>query len=854
MSRYNLRARKSVDYNEIVADYEIKKSIDKHQENDDDYIPSNDELSHSDDEEEENEGEDEEEKEIVINNYPMSKIKQFLATMVKLVSKNIFSPLCMIFMVSVYTRFKDVNDTHNPIVVWDEAHFGKFANFYLQKKFYFDVHPPLGKMIIFFISYMFNYDGSFAFESGSLYNDNVPIKKMRMCSAIFGAMISPLMYGTLRNLKIKKSIATVVASMTIFDNALLVISKFVLLDSMLMFFTMLSIYFATSSLKKSRESFSTSWKAYMFLTGVSLGMTLSVKWVGLFTYAFVGLFIVKDLWNLLPLFRYSPKRWKNHFVYRTIFLIIVPFTVYYGSFVMHFKILENSGPGDAQMSTMFQACLKNSSMPKFAQRVSLGSMITIVNQGSHYGILHSHSHKYPEGSHQLQITLYHHKDVNNWFKILPLKDASTSTTTKTQNKGILYDNNEKIDDNVNVNEMVDKKENENHKVDQTDVEIDNLKNLISDWIHGQEKNENNENKKYTHIRHNTIIRLNHNTTRSNLHSHNVNAYLSSFDNEVSGYGSEKSGDDNDLWMVEIVNSEQKYGHSNDIIYNVITIVRFKHVKTGCYLTSSGKKLPHWGYEQLEVTCTFKPDSNSLWNFQDIYNDNGNNGENDIDGNGNNGENDGHNVLIESFCLKQSMMRNFWDLNVAMYRANNALTKKPGNRDLLISEPIEWVFMQKGIRMCNWNDDTKKYYMLGNPLVWWSSSLSLVAFFTNFSYLVVKSKMGQTVSLRDERFMQLGSLLLGGWVLHFAPFFIMGRVTYLHHYFPALLISMLTTGLMFDRWIPNIKRNLIEATVISIYAGSFYYFSPLSYGFKGSADTMKGRQWLSGWNLGDLRSP
>lgn len=33
----------------------------------------------------------------------------------------------------------------------------------------------------------------------------------------------------------------------------------------------------------------------------------------------------------------------------------------------------------------------------------------------------------------------------------------------------------------------------------------------------------------------------------------------------------------------------------------------------------------------------------------------------------------------------------------------------------------------------------------------------------------------------------------GWLLHYLPFFMMGRVLYFHHYFPAMLFSSMLTG-------------------------------------------------------------
>lgn len=39
----------------------------------------------------------------------------------------------------------------------------------------------------------------------------------------------------------------------------------------------------------------------------------------------------------------------------------------------------------------------------------------------------------------------------------------------------------------------------------------------------------------------------------------------------------------------------------------------------------------------------------------------------------------------------------------------------------------------------------------------------------------------------------GGLLMLGWLLHYAPFFTMGRILYFHHYFPAMLFSSMLTG-------------------------------------------------------------
>lgn len=92
---------------------------------------------------------------------------------------------------------------HHPgQVVFDEVHFGKFASFYLRGEYYFDVHPPLGKMLIALVGYLVGYDGHFLFDNiGDDYaENNVPYVALRLWSAICGAGVIPFGFLILKEI------------------------------------------------------------------------------------------------------------------------------------------------------------------------------------------------------------------------------------------------------------------------------------------------------------------------------------------------------------------------------------------------------------------------------------------------------------------------------------------------------------------------------------------------------------------------------------------------------------------------------------------------------------------------------
>ena len=61
----------------------------------------------------------------------------------------------------------------------------------------------------------------------------------------------------------------------------------------------------------------------------------------------------------------------------------------------------------------------------------------------------------------------------------------------------------------------------------------------------------------------------------------------------------------------------------------------------------------------------------------------------------------------------------------MMTSNNALIPDPDKEDILASKPTDWPFLHLGLRMCGWGDEQTKYYLLGTPVIWIGSSISLI---------------------------------------------------------------------------------------------------------------------------------
>lgn len=699
--------------------------------------------------------------------------------------ESFLAPIFFTFL-SFVVRFYRI--LKNNGVVWDEAHFGKFGSYYLRHEFYHDVHPPLGKMLIGLSGYLAGYNGSWDFPSGEVYPDYIDYTKMRLFNATFSALCVPLAYFTSKEIGFSIITTWLFTIMVCLELSYVTLGKFILLDSMLLFFTVATVFcfvrFHNFNSAVPKKDFSRKWWKWLLLTGFAIGCTCSVKMVGLLVTALVGIYTIVDLWNKFGDKTMSRATYYYHWLARIVALIIVPFTIFLICFKVHFDLLYKSGPGDANMSSLFQANLLGSDVGVSSREVTMGhSVVTIKNQGLTGGLLHSHVQTFPDGSKQQQVTTYSHKDSNNnWVfqraRGQPMYDASASE----------------------------------------DLEY------ILDGM---------------------ALRLIHPMTGRNLHTHAIPAPLSKSQYEVAGYGNLTIGDAKDNWVIEFM--EQSGPEDKMRLHPLTTSFRMKNTVLNCYLGVTGLSLPPWGFRQGEVACfkdPFKKDKRTWWNI----------------------ENNQNKLLPpppEDFVLpKTRFIRDFIQINLAMMATNNALVPDKDKQDDLASEAWQWPTLNVGIRMCSWANEKVKYFMIGSPANTWLSTAGVILFAGLTLYYLIRWQ--RQINDFEHNAHQLKLFVMGGiypmfgWGLHFMPFVIMGRVTYVHHYVPALYFAMLVFCFEVEHFTtPLTKCNKPMAKIIyagvffTLYAlviGCFWRWRHISFGLEGPKTDWAYLDLLPSWRI------
>ncbi|XP_064622929.1 protein O-mannosyl-transferase 2-like [Lineus longissimus] len=663
-------------------------------------------------------------------------------------------------------------------VCWDETHFGKMGSWYINRTFFFDVHPPLGKMLIGFAGQLTGYDGTFAFDKpGDKYRNSSDFVGMRVFCACFGALLVPFAYHIVYILSQSVPAALLAGIIVLCENGTLTLTRYILLDPFLIFFIVGSVFSYVNFMVEYSRPFGVTWWYWLSMTGIFLAFSIGVKFVGFFVILFIGLNTIKELYDLFSDTSNQLMVIFKHFVGRAVCLIALPVVVYMGIFANHLHMLNHSGGGDGMFSAQFQIHLNNNRLNglDLPEEVAFGSKVSIKQYRTGGAYLHSHWHLYPKEHppQQQQVTSYGHKDENNIWII----KKSTG---------------------------------------QVNVSVDPVE----------------------YVKNGDIIRLEHEQTRRNMHSHKEPAALTKTHFQVSCYGENGTGDTNDYFRINIVNGEP--GERLKIINHR---VQFIHVSTGCTIHCNQRKLPKWGFEQLEVSCTTQLwNPNTEWHIEEVIDE-----------------------RLPNVSLKRyasGFLSRFYESHLVMTQGNRGLKPRQGE---VTSRPWMWPINLKGQ---GFSGGDHRVYLLGNPIIFWGNMLVTIIYTGFYLYHTVRKQRRRydAYPYYDYKERQFSSFwwLISCWAIHYLPFWSMTRILYFHHYFPALMFHCMANAIALDYMLVNltwvIPQRLRQTVYYTFYglliAGigqSFYLFSPTVYGMNGDFATspnssMYGLKWLDTWEI------
>ena len=111
-------------------------------------------------------------------------------------------PILAVLLLSIAVHF--VFFGHPRETVFDEVHFGKFVSGYFTHEYYFDIHPPLGKLIISGAAKAVGFQPGFSFgQIGDQFPD-ATYKAMRLLPTLAGTLLPLVVMLLLMELKFSR--------------------------------------------------------------------------------------------------------------------------------------------------------------------------------------------------------------------------------------------------------------------------------------------------------------------------------------------------------------------------------------------------------------------------------------------------------------------------------------------------------------------------------------------------------------------------------------------------------------------------------------------------------------------------
>lgn len=205
----------------------------------------------------------------------LSRVNAFISK-----DKNV---LIVIFILAILTRLPLLN--HPDRTVFDEAIYTNYAMHTVNHVPFFDIHPPLARMIFAGIASNSPFKlWAIPIETNNQFGD-FPYETLRLFIALFGILLPLLLYLIGRLLKYPPYAAGVIALFAVFDNALVLYSRTILPDTLLLFFNFLGFAAAIAAVQMVNQHRHRI--LLVLLSGIALGLAVSIKWTALAVLAIV---------------------------------------------------------------------------------------------------------------------------------------------------------------------------------------------------------------------------------------------------------------------------------------------------------------------------------------------------------------------------------------------------------------------------------------------------------------------------------------------------------------------------------------------------------------------------------------
>ncbi len=270
-------------------------------------------------------------------------------------------PILVVLLASIAVHF--IFFGYPRQTVFDEVHFGKFVSGYFTHEYFFDIHPPLGKLLISGMGYATGFKPGFSFgQIGEAFPDR-EYMALRLLPTLAGTLLPVIFFYLILELGFSRIAAVGGAMLLIFENALLVQSRFILLDAFLLLFGLLTwLCYAKYYHQKGFR--------YLVLAAIFGGLAVSVKWTGATFLGIIG---------IVEIIQFIKYRVRTHASALTL-LFVIPALLYYGIFVIHLSLLYKTGPGDAFMTPEFRHTLQGSAdsmNPAYQSKSMFGKFIEL---------------------------------------------------------------------------------------------------------------------------------------------------------------------------------------------------------------------------------------------------------------------------------------------------------------------------------------------------------------------------------------------------------------------------------------------------------------------------------------------